>query len=539
MERHNSAFASPPPSPYNVRVKPKPTAPSHGPIAPGLRRYLYFTAAMTGAAIMIVEILGAKMLSPFLGTSHFVWTAQIAVTLVALACGYYAGGWLVDRGLKPGRIYTAIALAGAYLALSIPFIEKVAYGFLHFDLAVGSLLSSAFLFFIPLSLLAMVGPFFIRVLASSMNSIGGSIGRLSAISTLGSFLGTVLIGYVLIPFLPNSKTMYITALVLMVLSAVYFVGWGRGVGTTPGVIGLLVVGALGYGGLRADAWQGASSIELFRGNSNFGLLQVIQQKDGPHRYYLNDYLTQNTYDTNTQQSISMFTYMLHGLARAYAPKTEEVLCIGMGVGIVPMDFARDGAKVDVVEINPDVVPLAERFFNFDSTKLSLHLQDGRYFVNRSRKKYDALILDAFLGDSCPSHLMTREAFASMRNTLNPDGVLVINTFADPDLQQDFFSASLYKTLTNTFTSVKLHHGRQGNTLFVASARKDLSILHPPTFDHVWSGCREQVRDAFATLREPNLDHGLVLTDDYNPVEFYDAANRESLRKNLALGAKMR
>lgn len=539
MERHNSAFASSPPSPYNVRVKPKPTAPSHGPIAPGLRRYLYFTAAMTGAAIMIVEILGAKMLSPFLGTSHFVWTAQIAVTLVALACGYYAGGWLVDRGLKPGRIYTAIALAGAYLALSIPFIEKVAYGFLHFDLAVGSLLSSAFLFFIPLSLLAMVGPFFIRVLASSMNSIGGSIGRLSAISTLGSFIGTVLIGYVLIPFLPNSKTMYITALVLMVLSAVYFVGWGRGVGTTPGVIGLLVVGALGYGGLRADAWQGASSIELFRGNSNFGLLQVIQQKGGPHRYYLNDYLTQNTYDTNTRQSISMFTYMLHGLARAYAPKTEEVLCIGMGVGIVPMDFARDGAKVDVVEINPDVVPLAERFFNFDSTKLSLHLQDGRYFVNRSRKKYDALILDAFLGDSCPSHLMTREAFASMRNTLKPDGVLVINTFADPDLQQDFFSASLYKTLTNTFTSVKLHHGRQGNTLFVASARKDLSILHPPTFDHVWSGCREQVRDAFATLREPNLDHGLVLTDDYNPVEFYDAANRESLRKNLALGAKMR
>jgi hypothetical protein len=48
-----------------------------------------------------------------------------------------------------------------------------------------------------------------------------------------------------------------------------------------------------------------------------------------------------------------------------------------------------------------------------------------------------------------------------------------------------------------------------------------------------------VKDAFATLREPNLDHGLVLTDDYNPVEFYDAANRESLRRNLALGAKMR
>ena len=521
-------------------VKSKPAAPTDATLAPGLRRYLYFTAAMTGAAIMIVEILGAKMLSPFLGTSHFVWTAQIAVTMVALACGYYAGGWLVDRAAKPGRIYAAIVIAGAYLALCIPFVERVAYGFLHFDLAVGSLLASAFLFFIPLSLLAMVGPFFIRVLTSSMNGVGGNVGRLSAISTLGSFLGTVMIGYVLIPFLPNSTTMYLTSLVLMLLAAVYFLLWGRtGNGAVPTLLVLLLTGGLGYSGLRANAWQSTSSIELFRGNSNFGLLQVIQQKDSAHRYYLNDYLTQNTYDTNLQQSISMFTYMLHDLARAYTPTTEDVLCIGMGIGIVPMSFAKEGVKVDVVEINPDVVPIAERFFDFDSSKLNVHIQDGRYFVNRSQKQYDAIILDAFLGDSCPSHLMTREAFAGMRRVLKPDGVLVINTFADPDLQEDFFSASLYKTLTNTFTSVRLHHGRNGNTLFVVSARPELSILHPPTFDHVWSGCREQVKDAFATLREPNLAHGLVLTDDYNPVEFYDAANRESLRRNLALGAKMR
>ncbi len=537
---NNSTFACPPVNPYNERVKSKPAAPADTALAPGLRRYLYFTAAMTGAAIMIVEILGAKMLSPYLGTSHFVWTAQIAVTLVALACGYFVGGWLVDRAPQPGKIYGAILAAGAYLALSIPFVEKVAYSFLSLKLATGSLLASAFLFFIPLCLLAMVGPFFIRVLTHSLSGVGGNVGRLSAISTLGSFLGTVLIGYVLIPFLPNSTTMYLTALVLMIVPLVYFLLWGRaGKAAAPAALTLLTAAALGYAGLRADAWQSNSSVELFRGNSNFGLLQVIQQKNGPQRYYLNDYLTQNTYDTNLQQSISMFTYMLHDLARAYAPRTEDVLCIGMGIGIVPMDFARDGAKVDVVEINPAVVPVAERFFNFDSSKLNVHIADGRDFVNRATKQYDAVILDAFLGDSCPSHLMTREAFAALRRVLKPEGVLVINTFADPDQQVDFFSASLYKTLTNTFTSVRLHHGRNGNSLFVASPRTDLAILHPPTFDHVWSGCREQVKDAFATLREPNLDHGLILTDDYNPVEFHDAANREVLRKNLALGAKSR
>lgn len=523
-----------------MRVKNKPAAPTPADLAPGLRRYLYFTAAITGGAIMIVEILGAKMLSPYLGTSHFVWTAQIAVTMVALACGYYAGGWLVDRSLRLGQMYAGILAAGAYLALCIPFVEGVAYGCLRFELAVGSLLSSTFLFFIPLSLLAMVGPFFIRVLTSAVSGVGGNVGRLTAVSTFGSFIGTVLIGYLLIPFLPNSVTMYLTALLLMAITAIYFLGWGRRAGgKIPAAVVLLIAAGLGYGGLRADTWRNPNSVELFRGNSNFGLLQVIQQKGGSQRYYLNDYLTQNTYDTNEQKSISMFTYMLHDLARAYAPRVDDVLCIGMGIGIVPMDFARDGATVDVVEINPAVVPVAEKFFNFDSSKVTLHIGDGRYFVNRSTRLYDAVILDAFLGDSCPSHLMTRETFAAMRRILKPEGVLVINTFADPDLRVDFFSASLYKTLTNTFTSVRLHHGRNGNSLFVASARPTLAILHPPDHSHVYAGVREQVRDAFNSIREPNLDHGRILTDDYNPVEFYDAANRESLRKTLALSARSR
>ena len=72
--------------------------PTTSTVSGGLRRYLYFTAATTGAAIMVIEILGAKMLSPYVGLSHFVWTAQIAVTLVALATGYYIGAsWRIDR----------------------------------------------------------------------------------------------------------------------------------------------------------------------------------------------------------------------------------------------------------------------------------------------------------------------------------------------------------------------------------------------------------------------------------------------------------
>ena len=160
----------------------------------GLRRYLYFTAAVTGAAIMVVEILGAKMLSPFVGLSHFVWTAQIAVTLVALACGYYVGGKVADRSQRPGQLYWAILGAAFYLALTVLICEPVAYWCLDFNLAVGSLLASAILFFVPLALLAMTAPFLVRVITSSVAGVGGNVGRLTAISTLGSFAGTLLIG---------------------------------------------------------------------------------------------------------------------------------------------------------------------------------------------------------------------------------------------------------------------------------------------------------------------------------------------------------
>ena len=492
---------------------------------------------VTGALIMIIEILGAKMLSPYLGTSHFVWTAQIAVTLVALACGYYLGGRMVDRSMNLGRLYAAILAAGIYLVLTVMAREPVAYWCLKFDLAVGSLLASAFLFFVPLCLLAMVGPFVIRVITLSVNNVGGNVGRLTALSTLGSFAGTVLIGYVLIPLLPNSITMYATAVVLMLLAAAYFFAV-RASGGKRAVVTALILLSCGVGWRSAadERWHGQNVTELFRGNSDFGLLQVLRVGDGPRRYYMNDYLMQNGYDTEQRKSLHLFTYMLHGLARVYAPRTEDILCIGMGIGIVPMQFAREGARVDVVEINPDIVPVAVKYFDLQPDRFRLYLTDGRYFLNQSTNRYDAVLLDAFLGDSSPSHLMTREAFASVRRLLRPDGVLVINTFAELDEPRDFFGASLYKTLTNVFTSVRIHSaGAGGNTLFVASPRAGLAPLREPDLDDVHPGMpelRSRVSATYNNLREPNPDHGIVLTDDYNPVEFHDAANREAMRKNL-------
>ncbi|MGD0259374.1 MAG: fused MFS/spermidine synthase [Verrucomicrobiota bacterium] len=515
----------------------KQTAPAAGPaLSRGLHRYLYFTAATTGAAIMVVEILGAKMLSPYVGLSHFVWTAQIAVTLVALACGYYAGGWLADRSQQLARLYWAILGAALYLALTVRICEPVAYWCLDFNLAVGSLLASAILFFVPLALLAMTGPFLVRVITSSVAGVGGNVGRLTSVGTLGSLAGTLLIGYLLIPLLPNSLTMYFTALALMLVCAGYFLLCRRK-GPSAVVLLLALGSAVGEKSCLGMTHDYTYVTELFRGNSHFGLLQVLDRSDGGCRYYLNDSLTQNTYDPGRKLSVSHFTYALSGLARAYTTNIHDVLCIGLGVGIVPMEFARRGARVDVVEINPAVVPLAVRFFDLQTNKLNLTLDDGRHFLNRCRKQYDVVVLDAFLGDSSPSHLMTREAFASIRRGLRPGGTLVINSFGNLEDGKDFFAASLNKTLRAVFTGVRIHTSGDGGIFFVATDRSAPAFVRPPSLENVHPEVLPDTEATYAGVVDTLPGHGRVLTDDYNPAEFYDARNREEFRRRLAMAAK--
>jgi spermidine synthase len=517
-------------------VKKRPVPAVEPALSRGLRGYLYLTAATTGAAIMVVEILGAKMLSPYVGLSHFVWTAQIAVTLVALACGYYTGGRLADRSQRLGRLYWAILAAAVYLALTVRICEPVAYWCLEFNLAVGSLLASAILFFIPLALLAMTGPYLVRVIASSVAGVGGIVGRLTSIGTLGSLGGTVLIGYLLIPLLPNSLTMYFTALALMLVCAGYFLYCRQ---KWPAVVVLVLAvgsaaGGKSYLGLTREFRY---VTELYRSNSPFGLLEVVDRPDGSCRFYLNDYLIQNTYDPMRKLSVSHFTYALSGLARAYTTNINDVLCIGLGVGIVPMELARQGARVDVVEINPAVVPVAVRFFDLETNRINLTLGDGRPFLNRCRKQYDVVVLDAFLGDSSPSHLLTREAFGAIRRVLRPGGTLVINSFGRLEDGRDFFAASLNKTLRTVFRSARMHTSGDGGMFFAAADRAPLEFVHAPDVANVHPEVLGDTEATYAGIVDPLPDHGQVLTDDYNPAEFYDARNREDLRRRLAKASK--
>ncbi len=487
---------------------------------------------------MIIEILGAKMLAPYVGTSHFVWTAQIGVTLVALATGYGLGGRMADRSKGLRLLYSALVLAAGYLSLSIWWCEPVAFWCLQFPLPVGSLLAALILYFPPLALMALTSPFLVRSLTPSLSTVGASVGRLSAISTLGSVVGTVLVGYVLIPLLPNSRIMFLVSVTLTALGIAYFVIWEAG---RRG--GVLVWTAISLG---VGAWvSGQENLrnppevkELFRGNSNFGLLQVLETSEPVRmRTYLNDRLTQNTYLVDERQSRSLFTYMLRGLARGYTPEIHDVLCVGMGVGIVPMAFARSGARVEVVEINEAILPVAQRYFDFEPARVRLTVADGRHYLAVSTQRYDTIVLDAFLGESVPSHLLSREALTVMKRRLKPAGTLVMNTITDSTPGRDYFLVSVNRTLRAVFSEVRVHAVGNGNVFFVAGDREGLSRLHAPDLAGIPEVLQGQVQGTYDQVLTLDPERGDVLTDDFNPTDYHDAPNREGFRRRLALAAR--
>ncbi len=500
-----------------------------------LRVFLYVTAAVTGGVVLVVEILGAKMLTPWFGSSHFVWTAQIAITLLALALGYYLGGWLADRTSRLSVIYAGLVVAAAYLAFAVRIRSSLAASCLELNLALGSIVASLCMFLVPLTLLAAVGPFFVRRLTRSVEDVGRAVGRLSSLGTLGSVAGVLVTSYVLVPHCRDSVGMLSTAVVLALLALVYFVGWGLGeAGQGTAVAAAAVGGFLAFTAVKSEAGGSTDGlVELARANSHFGNLLVLESRNGAARYYLNDRLMQNSYDPRLKQSLSMFTYGLYHLSQGYTPGLRRALCLGMGIGITPGKLAAAGIQVDVVEINEAVVPLAEKWFDFPRSAVNLRIDDARHFLRIATHRYDTIQLDAFLGDSSPSHLMTREAFSEIHDRLNPGGTLVINSFAHFEAGKDFLGASLHRTLAAVFKEVRVHISPGGNVFFVASDRSPLEFRAPPDYDDVVPFCRGDLQATLAKPSEVDFSRGIVLTDDYNPVEYHDAANRESIRRMLA------
>jgi spermidine synthase len=114
---------------------------------------------------------------------------------------------------------------------------------------------------------------------------------------------------------------------------------------------------------------------------------------------------------------------------ALSEETRRFLVVGLGGGTLPMFLSKyySSATIDAVDIDPEVVSVAKKFFGFRVDELmNAHAGDGRQFIENSRQPYDVIFLDAFGADSIPAHLTTQEFLRAVRRAVTPGGVVVGN-----------------------------------------------------------------------------------------------------------------
>ena len=471
---------------------------------------------IAGACVMILQVLGTRIIGPHYGVGLYVWTSLIAVTLVALALGYWLGGKLADK--HPSLLwFGGVLLVAAATVGLIPLLRGIIieYGW-SLGLRGGALLSAGVLFFPPLFLLGMVSPYAIRLEASGVEAAGRSAGRLYAISTAGSVIGAVLAGFYLVPNFRVPVLLAVTAGALCLAAVLAAApGWRKRI-VGPALVLSACALFLAQSAPKPDGLIVARSFE----NSD---LRVVDYKD--QRFLLVDQAAQSALGAN-KRPLDRYAYFLASRVLLARPEAKNALIVGLGGGsLVPL-FGEQGIELEAVELSPEVIELARGYFGMNLPAEKVHEEDGRVFLARHEGSYDVVILDAFSGDRLAMTLVSREGLETAKAALHPGGLLVLNTWGiDTEKgKPNRVGAAIRDTLQDVFPHV-LAVPAAGNLLFFASdepiaPQRDKVVLE--AFD----GPQE-----FTWLPVPPTEwpEGIVLTDDWNPADTLDAAGLEQAR----------
>ena len=502
------------------------------------RKYILETTVFVcGALVMIFEIIGSRILSPFIGTSTYVWTSLIGVILGALSLGYWFGGRVADRSPDAKVLGAAIFAAGGLIAVTTlikeVFLSSVAAVPMGLELKA---VIAALALFAPASVcLGFVTPFAVRLKMTTVDKTGSTVGRLYALSTIGSIAGTFAAGFFLIPFVGSVRTLYFIAATLMVL-ALMVAPLAFTVRNTTAVIVIFLVGIVASEGniylLRANS-------ELYDIDTEYSRVQVFISRDPetgkPIRALATDpYFVQSAAFLDSDELVLEYSRFYH-LIRHFQPDLEKTLIIGGAGYSFPKEYLRayPEARLDVAEIDPQMTEIAKRFFDLkDDPRMNIIHEDARMYINRAAAgQYDAVLMDAF-GSlfSVPHHLTTVEAVSELSRLLSDDGVVIFNLGSAITGPSSGFLQAELRTYQQVFPQVYLFKVRPHytddhlqNLIIVASKNSSQDSL---------TSSNPQIADLLSHRYTTDLSLTKnVLTDDLAPVEHYNSIAQNIYLKN--------
>lgn len=476
-------------------------------------------------ASLVVEIVAGRMLAPYVGMSLYTWTSVIAVVLAGFSAGHLWGGRIAERPARSALAFTGwlMVLAALATGMAVQLLRLIAEPVMAAasdPVLTIAILTSA-VFFLPSLLAGVPAPVLAHVaVTSGRGRSGRALGAMFAAGAIGAIGGTLLAGFLFIPFLGTAATLVIVTITYVVAAVALLALSGmQARRVVPLSVAALV--ALGLGVVSAIRLSPCAE------ESQYYCIRVIDVSatvNSPARLMVLDHLAHGASARDLPRVMfTPYTAMLDEIARRrMGERTFSSFFIGGGTYSVPRAWSdRHAGTITVAEIDPAVTRLAMEQFWFDPEGIRILHEDARHaLLTRPKEKYDVIIGDAFGDIAVPSHLVTREFFQLARSRLNEGGLFLMNVI--DFVEQLDALAGIHLTLGSVFPSVEIwteasppERGQQ--RVFVLAAGEE-----PSSFDSFVAQAPDRKR--FAVLGEAFRRKVLAarnpfqLTDDFAPID---------------------
>jgi len=395
-------------------------------------RYLWIIAFLEGIAVMAVELLGAKLIIPYYGSSTVVWTSVLGITLISLSIGYYIGAGLSRNQKRHRQMLFYILLIVALIIATLPVLATKIIIFVDFlledrariRLYGGTLLSGMLILGPALVLLGTTTPILIQMLRPVKNASGNAAGRIYGISTIGGIVTALLLGFIIIPNWGIAIPLYILACIVFV-----FVIFLRAKLSNLIEVSVFIgIAALFFYQDRLVEKEVDGVSELIHSSEGMlGQVRVFNSVyDGDECIILNvNGINQNFINIDTPyQSYWNYAHAITYLS-TFGKNGDHVLLLGLAGGSVAKELYRLGFQIDAVDIDKRMYPLAQKFFHLDAPIKSI-VDDARHYVNVTQKKYNLVVMDMLNAEVQPTYLFSLESLKQIHRILSDSGALIIN-----------------------------------------------------------------------------------------------------------------
>lgn len=478
-----------------------------------------------GSIVMVFEIVGSRILGPYFGTSTFVWSSIIGVILGSLSLGYYLGGKAADKSASKLSLSHIILLSAVFISITVlikdAFLVFLQTNFLGYSFM--PILASLILFSPASVLLGMVSPYAVRLKLVNLKNSGSIIGNLYAVSAIGSVFGTFLAGFYLLPFFGTNQLLIILIFILVIVSLalspknliflkIFFL-----VGCT------LILTLFKDFNYLSHIFKNSEFKDIDTTYSRIWIYNTVDPKTGTLVKVMGiNNENHSSMFLDSDNLVNDYTKYYH-LVKHFNPNFKNTLMIGGAGYSFPKNFLLEypEAEIDVVEIDPKITKLAEKYFNLEaSPRLSVYHLDGRVYLNSTDKKYDAIFIDAFSSrNSLPYQLTTSESIQKQHSALNSGGVAIVNMITAIEGDNGVFLRAELATYKKVFPQVYLFPVADPtngvllqNVILVA-----LKTNKVPEFNSIDPELNSYLQHLWK--RGVSLDLP-ILTDDYAPVDFY-------------------